>query len=278
MNLTEFLGEQRKSLLAAIGLALFGLICWADHLAGRKVEISIWYVLPVSFFSWYFNRRVGFGAAMGSAVLLLVTKRILVPPSLAADWNILTWLGLYIFIVLIISQLNTAYRQARERSLTDDLTHIPNRRAFFLYLNLEKNRDRRYGLQLTLAYIDLDGFKALNDRLGHAAGDEVLVHVAKLMREQVRATDFVARIGGDEFAILLPQTGVDAAAVVLRKLQQTLNDEMKRNHWDVSFSIGAVTYGKPPDSVQEIVAKADEVMYSVKLGGKSGLKLQDIAA
>jgi len=279
MYLTEFLGKQRKEVLAIIGLALFVLVWFGDYLTAPQVEFSICYIIPVSYFSWFFNRRAGMSAAVTGAVMLLIVN----PSNQSVQrsvWyaNALTWFGLYTFIVLVISELKSLYAREKERSLTDDLTKVPNRRAFYEYLTIEKNRDRRYGLELTLAYLDLDKFKALNDRLGHAIGDRVLIRVASVMRDTVRQTDFVARIGGDEFAVLFPQTGLEAAGIVLRKLQQMLDQTMHKHGWDISFSIGAVTFRHPPDSVQEMVAKADEVMYSVKRNGANGLKLEELAA
>ncbi len=277
MSVTEFLGRRPKRILVPLGAGLFLLIWIGDHFAGPELEISIFYIIPVSFFSWFINRRAGLAAAIASAALLLAVYRT--PPAYHLHrgivyWNDLAWLSLYAFIVLIVSELNRLYTREKERSLTDDVTGIPNRRAFFECLTAEKNRARSDRSPMSVAYVDVDKFKSINDRLGHTAGDRLLACAAKAMRENIRQSDFVARMGGDEFAVLLPQTDMSAAGAVLGKMVKALDDAMQRHQWAVSFSIGTVTFCPPPDSVQEIVSQADAAMYSVKATGRSGVKQQ----
>jgi len=220
---------------------------------------------------------VGKAAAVGGLAMLLIVNR---PEHQYMHegidyWKVMACISCVITIGILWELIRLSAR-VKDLALTDDLTRIPNRRAFFEYLTREKNRDRRYRLELTVAYVDLDKFKALNDRLGHTIGDRVLVRVANILRDHLRATDFVARIGGDEFVIVLPQTGKDAGGVVLTKLQRVLDAAMQEYGWDISFSIGAVTFHPPPDSVHEIVSKADEAMYAVKRNGKNGLRQQEL--
>jgi diguanylate cyclase (GGDEF)-like protein len=144
--------------------------------------------------------------------------------------------------------------------------------------NVVQHRARRFRLPTTLAYVDLDSFKEVNDRSGHAAGDRVLVTVARHMRKSVRQTDLVARMGGDEFALILPNTGKDAALAVLDKLLKTLSRSMHQNYWPVTFSVGLVTFVNPPESVDWMIRRADEAMYSVKQAGKNHLRQEEIAA
>ena len=117
---------------------------------------------------------------------------------------------------------------------------------------------------------NLDGFKEINDRFGHGAGDAVLVTVAQTMQLGIRQTDMAARMGGDEFALILPDTDRDAATTVLKKLLKMLEGNMRQSGWSVTFSIGAVTFITPPGSLQEMIKRADDVMFSVKNSGKTG--------
>jgi diguanylate cyclase (GGDEF)-like protein len=133
-------------------------------------------------------------------------------------------------------------------------------------------------LATTLAYVDLDGFKGINDRMGHATGDKVLIAVARSMQRSIRDTDLVARIGGDEFALILPNTSKDAACKVLEKLIKTVTRSMRQSHWPITFSVGAVTFLKPPESVDQMIQRADAIMYSVKQSGKDRLRQEEIAA
>ena len=124
----------------------------------------------------------------------------------------------------------------------------------------------------TLAYIDLDNFKTVNDQLGHATGDQVLRTVVSSVKKNIRRTDIVARLGGDEFALLLPETNQESARVVLSKIQDGLLEEMRKNNWPVTFSIGVLTCRVAPPSTDALVSMADELMYSVKHDGKNGVK------
>jgi diguanylate cyclase (GGDEF)-like protein len=129
---------------------------------------------------------------------------------------------------------------------------------------------------MTLAYLDLDCFKEINDRNGHATGDRVLVEVARGIEGNIRRTDMVARLGGDEFALLLPNTCKDSATTLLNKVLEVLTHTMQRKDWPVTFSVGAVTFLSPPESVQDMVQLTDEIMYSVKRAGKNRMRLEEM--
>ena len=122
-----------------------------------------------------------------------------------------------------------------------------------------------------MVYIDLDCFKAINDEFGHSVGDKLLRVIADNLTRNTRNLDAVARIGGDEFALLLPQTSQKAAQSLLTRLQGLVLDEMQQNQWAVTLSIGAITFVKPPESVDEILRTADQLMYEVKRTGKNAI-------
>jgi diguanylate cyclase (GGDEF)-like protein/PAS domain S-box-containing protein len=172
---------------------------------------------------------------------------------------------------LVQQQLEFALEKERELSRQDPLTGLANRRAFLEASELEKERCRRYHHCFNIAYIDLDSFKAINDKLGHTVGDQVLVQVACTLRSNLRLTDVVARLGGDEFAILLTETDPTSAEKVLRKLHELLRATMKDHGWNVDFSIGLASYRCPPESIDTIIRTADGLMYSVKAKGKGNV-------
>lgn len=280
MNLTEFLGRQNKHVLVAIGIVLLLGITVGDFVTGPEFASSVFYLIPVSFFAWFIGKRVGLITAVMSAVITLVvhaafphTRR-----SVIIYWNAAAWLGVYVFFVLIIAELRGLYEREWHFSHTDVLTKLANRRAFFEILETEKERATRYGFPLTLAYLDIDHFKQINDRFGHPAGDRLLAIVAKTMQNNVRKIDVAARLGGDEFAVLLPETAADAASAVLRKLHEVLDAKMRDGHWPITFSMGAVTFQPPPNSVQEMISKADEVMYAAKTSGRDRVIFREPAA
>jgi len=164
-------------------------------------------------------------------------------------------------------------RALHEVARADFLTGVRNRRAFYEAGQDEVRRSRRYKRPLALGYVDLDNFKAVNDTLGHAEGDRLLIAVATVLRSHTRVTDVIARLGGDEFAILLPETDGAAAHHVLEKLRAALVDAMQEKQWQVTFSIGAIVAETAPASFEELLREADQLMYSVKKTGKDRLSL-----
>ena len=132
-------------------------------------------------------------------------------------------------------------------------------------------RAHRYGRPVSLAYLDLDNFKHLNDQEGHHAGDQALRTVADVLRTHVRGSDLVCRLGGDEFTILLPETDQAQARAVLDKLGPLLAAEVRRHGWGITCSIGVVTALAPATSVEGLLRSADQLMYRVKRGSKDGV-------
>jgi diguanylate cyclase (GGDEF)-like protein len=153
----------------------------------------------------------------------------------------------------------------------DALTGIGNRRSFEEILTLEIGRALRYGRPLTLLYLDVDDFKAVNDRFGHAAGDGVLCLIADVIRRNMRVTDQAARLGGDEFVVLLPETGLEEARVVVSKLLADLKATAGEGLAPVTASAGVASFRRPLESARLMIEKADALMYVVKRRGKNGV-------
>lgn len=166
---------------------------------------------------------------------------------------------------------NKAYRSKirilQKDSITDGLTGLGNQRAFNRSLNLETKRAKRHNHKLCLLFIDLNSFKQVNDLLGHQTGDEVLKKVSSVIADEIRLTDIACRPGGDEFAILLPETNLDDTVELVQRLtERTEEIETKLNiPSEVSFgvSIGGADY-VPEMRISELVKLADEAMYIAK--------------
>ncbi len=170
-------------------------------------------------------------------------------------------------------ELKQAHADLQRLALTDELTGMPNRRHFFQQLDAELARARRYRHPMCLAMLDLDHFKRVNDRHGHPAGDAVLRHFAAFMRQHLRAVDMIGRLGGEEFAILLPETGVEEALFVLRRMVEQLalqTVEAVAPGFTYTFS-GGVAAADDANSVdcQWLLAGADQAMYQAKSGGRN---------
>jgi diguanylate cyclase (GGDEF)-like protein len=147
---------------------------------------------------------------------------------------------------------------------------VYNRRAFMELASLELARAQRYQRFLSLAFLDIDDFKQVNDRGGHQEGDRLLARVADTLKSNVRAFDIVARFGGDEFVLLLPETGDEATEMVLEKLTVALRAVTQRR-WHVGFSIGAITIEGPHTTLDRLIQEADRLLYEAKRTGKGHL-------
>ena len=187
-------------------------------------------------------------------------------------WNTAIRLSFFIIITVLLSALKKSMDRERDLARIDYLTGAFNSRYFDELLQNEIDRIQRFGRPFTLAYIDLDNFKSVNDRFGHTVGDKVLCSVVISVRNHLRKTDVVARLGGDEFALLLPETNQESAHVALSKIQTYLLEEMQRSNLQVTFSIGVLTSICAPLTTDELVRMADELMYSVKCDGKNAIK------
>ncbi|NJN29631.1 MAG: GGDEF domain-containing protein [Synechococcales cyanobacterium RM1_1_8] len=226
--------------------------------------------------AWFTGERYGAAIAVLSASLWMGTE--LSHPS-AVDswllyWNMIMRLGTFLVINHLLSALKGAYDREKRLARTDTLTGVTNRRYFQELLQAEYSRSRRYRYPLTVAYIDVDNFKSVNDQFGHGAGDLLLNLIAQSMNAQVRSIDVVSRLGGDEFAIMLPQTGPRQAQVVLPRVQQQLMQIVEHHGWPISFSIGVATFVRLPRTAKEMISQADYLMYSVKTRGKNRIEYE----
>ena len=167
-------------------------------------------------------------------------------------------------------------------SVTDELTQLPNRRALMQRLDDEVTRVQRYGCSLTLAIIDLDEFKPINDTFGHNAGDAVLRYFAETALAMCRHHDTVARYGGEEFAVLMPNTELDGALCALKKIQNEVGGSLCRleDGLEISvptFSAGVALYS-PGETPEELIKRADTAMYRAKRSGRNRIEVHTMGA
>jgi diguanylate cyclase (GGDEF)-like protein len=274
MKMAAFVNHRnyRRYLLAVSCLLAAILIGLIRFLTGPEFALSLFYILPIALATWYAGRWVGITVSLASAASWLFADLNMLP-AFSRAWipylNETFRLAVFLIITLILAKSKKTMDGYKALSRTDPLTGIPNRRAFYDLAEMELNKARRYQKPLSVLYVDIDNFKNINDHFGHYTGDTLLCSVAKMIKSNIRAIDILGRFGGDEFVILLAQTGPESVALVARKLKDKLSHLVQRNNWPVTFSIGAVTFENPPDSVEKLIIAADEQMYNAKMNGKN---------
>ncbi len=254
---------------ATLWIALTGRL---DYLTGIEYRLFPLYFLPICLVGWRLGHLPTFLAAWFSTVTWFAANYLGgLTFSTSNVWvvNFITQ-GLSFSIVgWLVVVARRAYWLAETRSRTDSLTSLLNGRAFTdeaVRTTALCERNRR---PVTVAYLDVDDFKQVNDRFGHARGDEVLAMVASVLRAAGRETDLVARIGGDEFALLLADTDEAGARIVLDRVRSNLAEAFREGNGGVTVSIGAIVSpsGHPP--VDEMLRQADALLYQAKERGKN---------
>jgi diguanylate cyclase (GGDEF)-like protein len=279
MQAIEFLQRQSKRCIVSAGVVLVLALWIIDYGTGPDFSFVVFYLFPVFLVTWFAGKQAGIAISLMSGIAWFVAD-VLTPgadvhPAIPY-LNLVTKLGFFLVVNFTISSLKVSLEREREMARTDYLTRVANSRYFAEIASREIKRAGRYQHPFTVAYLDIDDFKAVNDRWGHSTGDELLALVATTITNNIRATDSIARLGGDEFVLLLPETGYDAASVVMQKVQQSLQAAMGRKGWPVTFSIGVVTFRTPPNTVDGMIKVADAFMYSVKHSGKNRIKHREI--
>lgn len=273
-RIEAWLSRRSPIQVAAIGLLLMGFVGLLDYLNGYEVSFSIFYLAPVAVVAWHAGPGLGYVFCVaGAATWFAVDEASGHPYShwLIPVWNATVRLGFFAVTTWLLGELKR--RLAAETALAriDGLTQLLNARAFREVASRLLLLAQRYRHASVLGYVDVDNFKAVNDRLGHAEGDRVLRAVAGTLGRGVRDSDVVARLGGDEFAVFLPETDSAAAQVVFEKIRAALAREAAAHGWPIGFSIGVAVFARAPAGVEEALGFADRLMYRVKNSGKNDI-------
>ncbi|MFA6078444.1 MAG: GGDEF domain-containing protein [Candidatus Omnitrophota bacterium] len=280
MDLVLYLEKRSKLFLAALSVASAALAYTIGLAIGPGFFTPTLYIPSLIIASWFIGPRAGIVLSVINTAALSFHDALSVPgyaASASTYWNIAAMLGLFLIISYNISALRNTRASEQNMTKTDSLTGVANRRAFYDLAGIEIHRSRRYNHPFTVAYVDIDNFKIINYRYGHSAGDSLLNVVAQEMKSHVRDVDLVSRFGGDEFAILLPETGAEPSQLVFSRLRYELLDLMKKNDWPVTFSFGVATFLNAPESVEEIIKKASVLMYSAKNHGANTIDQEVIS-
>ena len=274
MGASEALQGLDKGRLIALLLGLLALIYGCDYLSGPLIPFTIFYIMPI----WMAGSLLSGHWAHGFALLCtLATTSIDLEVIEQVHLVGIAWKAMVNGAVfLIAADMSIGWARLHDNlqyeASRDPLTGAFNRRAFFERIDEELGRSQRKSLPLSLAFIDLDNFKHINDSQGHEKGDEVLKAVASTLSPHLRAGDALGRLGGDEFAILLHETNQEQVKPVMNRLARALKESPSLANTGISFSIGVATSNpRRSISADELMAIADQAMYEIKHSTKDGI-------
>ncbi|MCA1992388.1 MAG: GGDEF domain-containing protein [Coleofasciculus sp. S288] len=274
-KIKRYLEKSPKNVPITLSGFFLILISCIDYLVSPEIVLSVFYLLPISLNAWFVSQKAGFFTAVLSAIAYFLTNLNLDQKEsylLIHVWNTGIWLIFFSIISYLLVKLRRVMHQAQEAARIDSLTGIANRRLFFELARLELKKSHRYRHPLTIIQIDIDDFQLFQNSRVYRAGEKLLKTVAGTLKNYLRETDIIARIGDDEFVILLPGSGYEPARVVINRVQDKLLESLQNNSWSITFSISAVTFINPPNSVDVMLQRTDHLMYLVKNNGEDALK------
>lgn len=256
--------------IAAVILIIIGSI---DYVTGTEIALSFFYIIPILIVLWYVSTSTGIIFVILSATIWFAAEYLNRPsPNMSVlIWNSFVRLCFFLIVTYMCTKLKKAYKYLENAAKTDLLTKALNTRGFFDLLETEIQRCKRLNFPLTLAYIDLDNLKQLNDSLGHMEGDKALQAIVKTIQDQIRKFDFVGRLGGDEFALCLFNTDFENTKKTLTRIQKNLTKNVTLHRWPITFSIGVIVVYDFSRTSAELVKTADNLMYAVKREGKNNI-------
>ena len=256
----------------AVGLSF--LIAWFDYATGYELSFALFYLLPIAMAGWTVSR-------LGAVLIALLCDILTVISFLAAGghtsvailyWNAASRLILFSTFGLLVHSVRRLLLRERGLARTDPLTGLVNRRGLEDEWALLTEHLRRHPSPVCLAIVDLDRFKLLNDRQGHAEGDLALKEWAQLALGQLRADDTVARVGGDEFVIVLPRAEPGQALARLEALKTLVDELFARNDWPVGMSVGVAVHRSGTPRWSDLMSRADRQLYTAKENGKGRIR------
>jgi diguanylate cyclase (GGDEF)-like protein len=268
-----------------LGLSLVFLLFSVDLLlVVYELSFSIFYLLPISLASWFVARSAGIAFSILSALLWLVADvgaGAAFTHAHVPYWNTGVRLGFFLVVAFMLAALrmdSRALARAQQREIAlvrrDPQTGLRNSSGFNLAAERMLERARRLGQPVALVYLDADDQRSYNGYFGRRAGDTLLTVIADGIRENTRCQDLAARMGGDEFAILLRDADEEVVRKFVASLQETFQHQQLKYGRPVRASVGVVVSRNAPKDLDTLVTRAEQLMYSVKDTGKNNVRIE----
>lgn len=268
----------RRWQMFAVLLAATLLVGYLDYRTGDQLSLYILFFPIISIAGWVLGFRTALAISFLSSILWVVDDYFepYAPlPDFYKYWATLVRFGVFAIFAFVLSRLRASLDREQQLASHDSLTGLANRQWLFDLGERELARCRRSRSPITAIFLDCDGFKAVNDRLGHDAGDAVLRTVAWALQKNCRPTDVVARLGGDEFVVLISEMDATHVQEFATRLNAELLKTMTANGWAVTFSMGVATFRDVPTDIDEVIKAADDLMYVVKHHRKNGIEARE---
>ncbi len=277
-RLDALFDEKTAFQITLVSLVLVAVLAVIDYFTGYEMSFSIFYLVPTAFATWYGGLRRGIFLATVSATVWFLVDRLdghLYSRAFVPYWNAGVRFMFFMVTVQLLATIKVQLQRERVMARIDGLTGVMNGRAFREAAQPILRIATRYRRPIVMGYIDIDNFKGVNDTLGHTEGDRVLRTVSAILLGQVRRADLLGRMGGDEFAFLLPETTVSGATTMFQNLREKLLSEVRDAGWPIGFSIGVAVFHSAPSTIDEAIRLADALMYRVKNGGKNTILCEE---
>lgn len=269
---SPYAGADGRGEVGVVVLALLAMlvIFATDSVTSTDIRLHVLYVFPLAAVAARCTRLRAVVAVLGLAIVLQLA-------NIAADNAALgpflidsaVDIAASVLVAVLGRRGRRAYLRVEELARTDPLTGLVNRRCLLAALDAQIARQRRHGGVFALTMLDLDGFKQLNDSRGHAAGDEALQRVATVLRAQLRQIDEIGRIGGDEFAVVMGDIGMQDLADKCESLRAAIAQDLQAHSLAVTASIGGKCFLTPPADAGQALASVDAAMYAAKQAGRN---------
>ena len=275
MNLiTQFENILSNNVFLRRIILLLIIVVWGmiDLATGYEYSFSVFYLIPVSIAAWYDNKYITILTIVLSALTWLYADYGAghhYSNSIIPYWNACARLGFFSIVAFLLFKIKRSLSEMTLMAMKDSLTSLNNTRAFNLEYQMLKKRHTKKEQTLAVGIIDLDGFKSVNDTYGHSKGDDVLVEFAHVLKETTRMNDVVARMGGDEFVVILQDTNSQGIEDYAKRLRNKFLSSGLKQQYGVDFSMGIRVYAELPDNLDDATHQADQLMYQSKARGKS---------
>ena len=264
------LRNPHRVMVVSLGLATVAVLGLVDALASPYVGFAMFYALTIMGVTFHAGWVAGTIVAITAAGATLTSALLYAPEqvsAVAALWNLGNEVAVFVVLVLIVHQIRSMFDNLADQSSRDLLTGALNTRGVLEAFERERSRAQRNASPLSLAFIDLDNMKRVNDELGHAEGDEMLRILATSVLSAIRELDVFGRVGGDEFALILPDTDEQAALKAIQRLRSVVNRRTHARSPYISVSVGVVTFRRDPPEAADALRAADALMYVAKRAG-----------